>query len=100
LGLIKSWNLEPKFIRLEQWLHSVPINFFLEILLYSSSCAVELSIEVAHPNHDELIITTSCKVVSFLIEVNSSYLSFVSEHSPTEATLLELPDLYLVIAGN
>jgi hypothetical protein len=98
--LIGGWDIKAKFVRFEERLHSIPINLFLEIFLHSSACVVELSVKVAHPDHDQFVISSCGEVVSFLVEINGSYFSLMAENCPAKTALLQLPYFDLVVTGD
>ena len=78
----------------------MPIAFLLEIVLDTSSCVFELPVEIAHPDHDQLIISSCCKVVTLLVELDCPDVALVAENSPSESALLQVPDFYFVVGGD
>ena len=78
----------------------MPIAFLLEVVLDSSSCVFQLSVEIAHPDHDQFVVASRCKVVSFLVEFHCSDVALVAEDGPSEPALLQIPDFYFVVGGD
>lgn len=89
--------LQSHLVRLEQRLQPISVGIFLKIVLYDSSSGIYLFIEVGHPNHHQFVVTTSCKIITFIIEVYGFDLPFVTEDCPPESSLLQVPDFDLVV---
>ena len=86
-----------QFITLEERLHTIPINFLFEIILHPPSHLIQLLIKITHPNHNQFIISTRSKVISFLIELNGLDITFMAEDSPSQSTFFQLPYFYFVV---
>ena len=76
------------------------VAFFLEVVLDSSSCIFQLPVEIAHPDHYQLVISSSRKIVAFLVELDCPNVAFMAEDCPAQSALLQVPDLYFVVGGD
>lgn len=89
-----------ELVRLEQGLNSIPINFFLEVVLHTSSLSVDVLIKIWHPDHYQFILCSSSKVITLFIELNCLDLSFMSQNCPAKSSLFQVPNFNLTIVWN
>jgi len=78
-------------------LDPVAVDLLLEVVLHHSALAIDILIEIRHPNHHQLILRSCREVIPLLIELNSLDLPLMPEHRPPQPPLFEIPNLDLAI---
>ena len=88
------------FIWFKKRLYTVSVYLLFEVVLYGSSSSIYIFVEVRHPNHNQFILSSSGKIITFLIEFNSFNFTLMSKHSPSKSSLLQIPYFNFTIVWN
>ncbi len=89
-----------KLVRFKKWLNSFSVYFLFKIIFNNSSISIHIFIKVWHPYHYKFIFSTSCKIISFLVEFYRFNFSFMSKNCPSQPTLFKIPYFNFAIIWN